>query len=210
VRDAAPDPALADFLSRLAHDLRTPLAALQGYLALLAGEVSGPLTGRQREFLAACRTQQEELHGQLEDFLILARHLAGARMPRPEVLDLEPWLAAYAAARSRRGRRDVTIAPTAGARALADPALLRLALDHLLDDGSAGSLPEGARIAAAEAGGRVELTLANVGVPAPGAADLAVARRLLAGSGDVTLGTPERPGNLAVRLVLGAAPDRGR
>jgi signal transduction histidine kinase len=61
--------------SVIAHDLRAPLAAIQGYAGLLAGGKAGPLNARQQEFVAGVAGELESLHQRLECILAAGRLL---------------------------------------------------------------------------------------------------------------------------------------
>jgi signal transduction histidine kinase len=61
--------------SVIAHDLRAPLAAIQGYAGLLAGGKAGPLNARQQEFVAGVADELQALHQRLECVLAACRLL---------------------------------------------------------------------------------------------------------------------------------------
>jgi signal transduction histidine kinase len=56
-------------LASAAHDLKTPLAILNGYVELLQSEKLGPLCERQREVLQDMRTSGKRLQQFIQDFL---------------------------------------------------------------------------------------------------------------------------------------------
>src|ERR1700682_6780006 len=56
-------------LASAAHDLKTPLAILNGYIELLHSEKLGGLNERQREILADMRTSGQRLQHFIQDFL---------------------------------------------------------------------------------------------------------------------------------------------
>jgi phosphoserine phosphatase RsbU/P len=56
-------------LGSAAHDLKTPLAILNGYVELLHSGKLGPLNARQREVLGDMRTSGERLQQFIQDFL---------------------------------------------------------------------------------------------------------------------------------------------
>lgn len=56
-------------LGSAAHDLKTPLAILNGYVELLQSEKLGPLTDRQREVLRDMRSSGQRLQHFIQDFL---------------------------------------------------------------------------------------------------------------------------------------------
>lgn len=64
-------------LATLAHDIRSPLGAIQGYCELLEDEVYGPLNDRQREALGRVRMSGRHLLSLLDNVMDMARLNAG-------------------------------------------------------------------------------------------------------------------------------------
>ena len=56
-------------LGSAAHDLKTPLSILNGYIELLQNEKLGPLNERQREILADMHASGQRLQHFIQDFL---------------------------------------------------------------------------------------------------------------------------------------------
>src|ERR1700690_2269086 len=56
-------------LGSAAHDLKTPLAILNGYVELLQSEKLGPLNARQREVLTDMQSSGKRLQSFIQDFL---------------------------------------------------------------------------------------------------------------------------------------------
>lgn len=56
-------------LASAAHDLKTPLAILNGYVELLQSEKLGPLNQRQKEVIGDMRTNGQRLQHFIQDFL---------------------------------------------------------------------------------------------------------------------------------------------
>jgi PAS domain S-box-containing protein len=65
-------------LAAASHDLRTPLNAIAGYASLLANEVLGPLTEKQRDALARVEVAQNHLLTLVNDILESAQVEAGS------------------------------------------------------------------------------------------------------------------------------------
>jgi sigma-B regulation protein RsbU (phosphoserine phosphatase) len=72
-------------LSTLAHDIRTPLGAIDGYCAILIDEMQGPVNDRQRETLNRVRMSGRHLLGLLDNVMDMARINAGVVQ-----IELEP------------------------------------------------------------------------------------------------------------------------
>ena len=64
-------------LSTLAHDIRTPLGAIDGYCELLEDEIYGPINDRQRETLGRVRMSGRHLLSLLDNVMDMARLNAG-------------------------------------------------------------------------------------------------------------------------------------
>ncbi len=64
-------------LATLAHDIRTPLGAIQGYCELMEDEIYGPITDRQRETLGRVRMSGRHLLSLLDNVMDMARLNAG-------------------------------------------------------------------------------------------------------------------------------------
>lgn len=68
-------------LASAAHDLKTPLSILNGYVELLHSEKLGPLSDRQREVLQDMRDSGKRLQDFIQDFLTYsAMEIGGLRM----------------------------------------------------------------------------------------------------------------------------------
>lgn len=62
------DAARARLLQRAAHDLRTPLTAVAGFVELLSDGALGPLTGEQQRVLQAVIRNTRSLMGLVDAF----------------------------------------------------------------------------------------------------------------------------------------------
>ena len=71
-------------LGLAAHDLKTPLAILNGYLELLQSEKLGPLNSRQREVLGDMRSSGQRLEQFIQDFLTYSALETGGLLMRFE------------------------------------------------------------------------------------------------------------------------------
>ena len=75
-------------LSTLAHDIRTPLGAIDGYCAILEEEIYGPINDRQRETLGRVRMSGRHLLSLLDNVMEMARLNAGVMKVAAEPVDL--------------------------------------------------------------------------------------------------------------------------
>ena len=64
-------------LSTLAHDIRTPLGAIEGYCANIEDEIYGPINDRQRQALRRVRMSGRHLVSLLDNVMEMARLKAG-------------------------------------------------------------------------------------------------------------------------------------
>ncbi len=75
-------------LASAAHDLKTPLAILNGYVEVLQSEKLGPLNERQRAVLGDMRTSGQRLQHFIQDFLSFSVLETGEMKMRFEKADL--------------------------------------------------------------------------------------------------------------------------
>lgn len=64
-------------LATLAHDIRTPLGAIDGYCSIMQDEIYGPINDRQRETLGRVRMSGRHLLSLLDNVMDMARLNAG-------------------------------------------------------------------------------------------------------------------------------------
>jgi signal transduction histidine kinase len=79
-------------LASAAHDLKTPLAILNGYVELLQSEKLGELNDRQREVLGDMRSNGQRLQHFIEDFLSFSVLETGKMKLRYEAADMNACL----------------------------------------------------------------------------------------------------------------------
>lgn len=80
-------------LATLAHELKTPLAIVAGYIELLLGQRAGPLNDRQRQILEDSQSNCARLQKFIQDFLASATLQAGKITMKIERGDLNASLA---------------------------------------------------------------------------------------------------------------------
>jgi signal transduction histidine kinase len=86
-RDA--DAAKTAFLATLSHELRTPMAAVEGYSELLEDEILGPLVPAQRDVLTNLRAVSRHLGALIEEILTFASLEADRVVPRLAAVRLD-------------------------------------------------------------------------------------------------------------------------
>lgn len=79
-------------LASAAHDLKTPLAILNGYIELLQNEKLGSLNERQREILGDMQISGQRLQQFIQDFLSYSALETGEMKMRFETGNLNPYL----------------------------------------------------------------------------------------------------------------------
>jgi signal transduction histidine kinase len=79
-------------LASAAHDLKTPLAIMNGYVEVLQSEKLGPLNERQREMLGDMRSSGQRLQAFIQDFLGFSVLETGEMKMRFEKADLNACL----------------------------------------------------------------------------------------------------------------------
>jgi len=75
--------AKSDFLATMSHELRTPMNAIIGYTDLIEGELAGPITEAQRNYLLRVRASSRHLLALIGDVLDVSRIEAGRIEIRP-------------------------------------------------------------------------------------------------------------------------------
>jgi signal transduction histidine kinase len=92
-----------DFVSKVSHDLKTPLASMQETIDALLDEVAGSISPRQRRLLELNYQSGERLSAMLGKLLDLSSLEAGAVEPRIERVDLRTLVRNVADTHSRPG-----------------------------------------------------------------------------------------------------------
>ncbi len=79
-------------LASAAHELKTPLTIMAGYLDILLSQKPGPLSERQRRILGDMQTNRLRLHRFIDDFLTSSALETGKLNMRIELADLKACL----------------------------------------------------------------------------------------------------------------------
>jgi len=86
-RAEAASLAKSEFLASMSHELRTPLAAIVGYMELLDGEMVGPMTPVQKNYIGRVKLAARHLITIIEEILTFSRIEAGKEEVRMEPVD---------------------------------------------------------------------------------------------------------------------------
>jgi len=124
---------LEAFSYTVAHDLRSPLRAMNGFSQYLLGHYRDQLDERGRDYLTRIRMAAQRLGRLIDDLLDLTR-LSRIPMNVEEVNLSALAREAIEALRRRNPQRRVTVEIAPGLTARGDRGMLRMALGHLLDN----------------------------------------------------------------------------
>ena len=141
--------AKTEFVSLVAHELRTPMTSIRGYADILAKEIAGPLTLQQSQFLNTIRSNVDRMQILVSDLQDISRIEAGRLKleTRPTYLEdaLEEAVRTVQRSLERREQRLSQEVPVTLPPVEADPTRLSQVLVNLL--GNAGKYsPEGREI----------------------------------------------------------------
>jgi len=137
-QEVAAEQMKADFHSMIAHDLRSPMSVIQGYVSLMATGKTGDVNDTQMEFLGSVNRKITEMTALLNDFLDISKIDAGfvnlkcrdmdlGEIVNDVVADLEPMAA------GSEVTLDVAL-PPGNVRVHADPLRLTQILRNLVSN----------------------------------------------------------------------------
>lgn len=84
---------LRTILATIAHELRSPLNTVNGYLELALSGAGGALNAQQHEFVQRARMGSEHLYALLEDLLVISRADANQLRLNRDIINLSPIVA---------------------------------------------------------------------------------------------------------------------
>ena len=88
----AAEKARADFISTASHEMRTPVAAIEGYLSLAMNEKVSNVDDRARSFLEKAHTSTQQLGKLFQDLLTSSRAEDGRLVNHPEVVEMGSFI----------------------------------------------------------------------------------------------------------------------
>jgi signal transduction histidine kinase len=163
-------------LGVVSHDLRSPLTAISGYVALLLDEEGGALTEDQRRWLNVTQRSAERLENQIDDLLLSAKIGEGKFAIEAVDTDLARLAGDVVEAAQPHATRngiDLSIEGPAHVHAVADERRLGQVLDNLVSN-AIKYTPDGGRVVvrvvASEASVAVSVTDTGIGMTADEAA----------------------------------------
>jgi PAS domain S-box-containing protein len=171
IATVAANQAKTDFISRLSHELRTPMNAVMGFLQLLDNPGGATLSAERRaRFLQQARMASNHLLELIDDLLDLSRIEAGGVQIRMASVDAHgPLDAAFDFCQQAAVRQGVDLQPAyrgAGPTYVrADPLRLRQVVINLLTNAIKYNRPGGHVAMQLQAGaGRVRIAVADSGL----------------------------------------------
>jgi signal transduction histidine kinase len=133
VMDPNEEPELARLVTLVAHEMRTPLSVVSGYLKMLASERQGTLNEAQRRSVEGAGSACQQLMALAADLTWLARVARGEVAPNRAPMPLGPLLDEVAHAHRPLDEHPVAVDVSADAVTIdADAANLRRALTSML------------------------------------------------------------------------------
>lgn len=91
-QERAAEQQRADFISTASHEMRTPVAAIEGYLALALNDKVATIDDRARGFLDKAHTSTQHLGKLFQDLLTSAKAEDGRLTSHPAVIEMGAWL----------------------------------------------------------------------------------------------------------------------
>ncbi|AJJ62847.1 HAMP domain protein [Yersinia aldovae 670-83] len=158
-----------EFLRHISHELKTPLASMREGTELLADEVAGPLTSDQKEVVAILDNSSRHLQLLIEQLLDYNRKLADGpgELENVELVEMvEDVITAHSLpARAKMIRTETDLHADI---CWAEPTLLMRVLDNLYSNAVHYGEESGTIwIRSREVNNRVQIDIANTGVPIP-------------------------------------------
>lgn len=91
-QERAAEQQRADFISTASHEMRTPVAAIEGYLALALNDKVATIDGRARGYLEKAHNSTQALGKLFQDLLTSAKAEDGRLTSHPVVIELGQFL----------------------------------------------------------------------------------------------------------------------
>ena len=85
-----------DFISTASHEMRTPVAAIEGYLSLAMNDKISSIDSKAREYLTKAHSSTQQLGKLFQDLLNSSRAEDGRLVNHPEVIELGDYISKLA------------------------------------------------------------------------------------------------------------------
>ncbi len=158
----------SEFVSTVSHEFKTPLTSLSGFLSLLIGGETGPMSAQQMEFLKIAQTQVARLISLVSDLLDCSRLEANMEMEKAAVALEQVVRASVANLSLQAGATGKTISVELAAPVpdiLGDFKWLGLAVDNLISNAVKFTRPGGRVVVSlVRQGETVEVCVADNGI----------------------------------------------
>jgi len=158
----------SEFVSTVSHEFKTPLTSLAGFLAVLVGGETGPLSAQQLEFLRIAQAQVTRLTSLVSDLLDCSRLEANMEMEKAAVALEAVVRASIESYRRQAADAGKTISvelPAPVPEVLGDAKWLGLAVDNLVSNAVKFTRPGGrVAVSLARQGETVEVCVADDGI----------------------------------------------
>jgi len=160
------------FLGIAAHDLRSPIAVIKSYLALLLRDFLGEISKEQREVMKSMNSACETMLALIDDLLDVSAIESGRLDLRPQEVDLVEYLRACHASNSLLARAksielQLDLAPDLP-RVVMDPHRVNQVVNNLITNAIKFSHPDTAIVMRARAlSGEVEISVSDQGQGIP-------------------------------------------
>jgi len=82
----------AEFISTASHEMRTPVAAIEGYLSLALNEKVATIDGRAKDYLQKAHASTKHLGDLFQDLLTSAKAEDGRLINHPEVVEMGDFM----------------------------------------------------------------------------------------------------------------------
>lgn len=86
------ETARSEFISTASHEMRTPVAAIEGYLGLALSDKVSTIDQRARSYLQKAHTSTEHLGRLLEDLLLSAKAEDGRLISHPQAVEMSQFI----------------------------------------------------------------------------------------------------------------------
>ncbi|MGB2787142.1 MAG: ATP-binding protein [Candidatus Saccharimonadaceae bacterium] len=82
----------AEFISTASHEMRTPVASIEGYLGLVLNPATATIDDKAREFITKAHASAQHLGRLFQDLLDVSKSEDGRLQNNPKVVDLVPFV----------------------------------------------------------------------------------------------------------------------